>query len=417
MPAVAVTLDPNCLFFAAGEASGDHYAAALYNTLKQRRPDLHAMGLGGAESRAAGIDIVVDLETVSVMGLVEVLAHYGRLKRAMNTLIAALETHRPALLIVIDFQEFNQRLARAARARGIPVLFFVAPQVWAWRPKRAKHFKDVTDHLAVLFDFEVPLFAQYGLPTTHVGHPLRDLIEPEVLKPLEQTGHREVTRHCREILGLDLDSQWIGLLPGSRRSEITRLLPVMLAAAERLLEQHPDGRFILPRAASIDPIWFQAQLDAAQPTAILRDALTIVPGQARRVMAASDVLCITSGTATLEAALIGTPMVITYLTNPLTYWIARHLVHIDRIGLPNIILGRNAVPELIQSNATPAALAAAVQQLIGNSEAAAAQKKAFHEIQHHLGEPGALARLAALAESLMNSVESPALQLENQAET
>lgn len=406
MSAAAAPLDPNCLFFAAGEASGDHYAAAIYRTLKQRHPDLYAMGLGGAESQAAGIELVVDLETVSVMGLVEVLAHYGRLKRAMNTLIAALDTNRPALLIVIDFQEFNQRLAREARARGIPVLFFVAPQVWAWRPKRAKHFKDVADHLAVLFDFEVPLFAQYGLPTTHVGHPLRDLIEPEVLKPLDPAGRHQVARRCREILGLDQDSQWIGLLPGSRRSEITRLLPVMLAAAERLRKQQPDRKFILPRAASIDPIWFQAQLDAAQPTALLRDALTIVPGQARRVMAASDVLCIASGTATLEAALIGTPMVITYRTNPLTYWIARHLVHIERIGLPNIILGRNAVPELIQSEATPAALAAEVEQLLSHSETAQAQTNAFNEIQHHLGAPGALARLAALAESFMDSADN-----------
>jgi lipid-A-disaccharide synthase len=403
MSAAVPLLDPDCLFIAAGEASGDHYAAALFHTLKQRHPQLRALGLGGMESRAAGIDTVVDLQTVSVMGLVEVLAHYGQLKRALNTLIAALETNRPALLVVIDFQEFNQRLARAARARGIPVLFFVAPQVWAWRPKRARRFREVADHLAVLFDFEVPLFAQYGLPTTHVGHPLRDLMEPDVLKSREPQRYAQVTRTNREALGLDPDCRWIGLLPGSRRSEIGRLLPLMLSTATHLLARYPDWKFVLPLASSIDPAWFQEQLHAAQPTASLLAALTIVPGQARRAMAASDVLCIASGTATLEAALIGTPMVISYRTNPLTYWIAKHLVHIERIGLPNIILGRNAVPELIQSDATPEALAAAVCKLVSDTDVAQAQKKALEEIQGHLGRPGALNRLAILAESLMGS--------------
>lgn len=398
----ASALDPNCLFFAAGEASGDHYAAAIFQMLRQRHPELRAMGLGGTESRAAGIDTLIDLETVSVMGLVEVLAHYGRLKQAMNTLIEALDTHRPALVIAIDFQEFNQRLARAARARGIPVLFFVAPQVWAWRPKRARRFREVADHLAVLFDFEVPLFARYGLPTTHVGHPLRDLIKPELLKPSDPHRRETIRTQSQQALGLGPAVQLIGLLPGSRRSEITRLLPLMLGTADRLLNDHPDWHFALPRAGSLDPDWFDAQIESAQPSARLRQALTLVPGDARLVMAGSDLLCIASGTATLEAALIGTPMVITYRTNTLTYWIARHLVHIERIGLPNIILGRTAVTELIQKDANPDALANAITFLSENAPAMKAQTEALEEVRNHLGQPGALRRLADMAESLIH---------------
>ncbi|ANJ66105.1 lipid-A-disaccharide synthase [Halothiobacillus diazotrophicus] len=397
----AAALDPNCLFFAAGEASGDHYAAAIYRMLHERRPELRALGLGGAESRAAGIETCVDLKTVSVMGLVEVLAHYGRLRRAMNALIDALDTHRPALVIAIDFQEFNQRLARAARARGIPVLFFVAPQVWAWRPKRARRFGEVADHLAVLFDFEVPLFARYGLPTTHVGHPLRDLIEPELQRPEDPQSRTVPRNQARQALGLDTTGTLIGLLPGSRRSEIGRLLPLMLATADRLLDRHPDWRFALPRAASLDVDWFAAQIEHAHPSERLRRALSLIDGNARRVMTASDTLCIASGTATLEAALIGTPMVITYRTNPLTYFIARHLVHIERVGLPNIMLGRNAVPELIQGAATADHLSDAVTQITMDSSTRVAQIEDLKTVRQHLGDPGALRKLADLAETLL----------------
>lgn len=397
----AAALDPNCLFFAAGEASGDHYAAAIYRMLQERHPELRALGLGGAESRAAGIDTLVDLKTVSVMGLVEVIAHYGRLRRAMNALIDALETHRPALVIAIDFQEFNQRLARAARARGIPVLFFVAPQVWAWRPKRARRFGEVADHLAVLFDFEVPLFARYGLPTTHVGHPLRDLIEPELLLPEDPQSRTATRNQARQALGLEQTGTLIGLLPGSRRSEISRLLPLMLATADRLLDRHPDWRFVLPRAGSLDADWFAEQVDNANPSERLRSALSLIDGNARHVMAASDTLCIASGTATLEAALIGTPMVITYRTNPLTYFIARHLVHIERVGLPNIILGRNAVPELIQGTASADRLSEAVTQVTMDHGTRQAQIDDLKTVRQHLGEPGALRKLADLAETLL----------------
>ncbi|ACX96060.1 lipid-A-disaccharide synthase [Halothiobacillus neapolitanus] len=385
---------PLRLFFAAGEASGDHYAAELFQRLNRLRPGSVAQGLGGTESRAAGIDTIVDLNTVSVMGLVEVLKQYGQLKQALNTLIDAMIVFKPDILIAIDFQEFNQRLAKAARAHGIKVLFFVAPQVWAWRPKRAAKFSEVADHLAVLFDFEVPLFARYGLPTTHVGHPLRDMIPPESCKTA--TTGDAVQAKARHSLGIAPAAKLIGLLPGSRRSEISRLLSTQLASAQRLLKVHPDLLFALPIADSIDPVWFGQELAKCAISSDLRAKLSLANGHAREVMAASDALIIASGTATLEAALIGTPMVIVYKTHPITYWLAKHLVHIERIGLPNIVLNRNAFPELIQNAASPEAIANEISILMLESESRASQNTALAEIPSHLGEPGALAHLAQL---------------------
>jgi len=398
---------PLRLFFAAGEASGDHYAAELFQRLSTLRPGSVAQGLGGTQSRTAGIDTVVDLNTVSVMGLVEVLRHYGQLKQALNTLIDAMVAFKPDIVIAIDFQEFNQRLAKAARAHGIKVLFFVAPQVWAWRPKRAKKFADVADHLAVLFDFEVPLFTRYGLPTTHVGHPLRDMIPPESCKT--DTTRNLVQAAARQTLEIAPAAKLIGLLPGSRRSEISRLLCTQLATAQRLLKAHPDWLFALPIADSIDPVWFEQELAKCAISPDLRGALTLVNGHAREVMAASDALIIASGTATLEAALIGTPMVIVYKTHPITYWLAKHLVHIERIGLPNIVLNRNAFPELIQNAASPEAITNEINELMLGTESRASQITALAEIPQHLGEPGALAHLAQLVLDLTEETPARAL--------
>ncbi|KTG17301.1 MULTISPECIES: lipid-A-disaccharide synthase [unclassified Guyparkeria] len=374
------------ILIAAGEASGDMYAAELMPRLKERLPGLTAFGLGGAQSRAAGIDTIVDMDQVSVMGLVEVLRHYGQLRAAMTTLVEALDQRRPDLVIVIDFQEFNQRLAKEAKARGIPVLFFVAPQVWAWRPNRAKHFNRYADQLAVLFDFEVPLFARHGLPTTHVGHPLIDLIDREA--PDRST--------ARTALSLGTDETIVGLLPGSRRGEIERLLPVFLETAERLLTTDPDRRFLVPRAGSIDAEWLATQIDAADLSDALRARLTVTDAGARQVMAASDALLVASGTATLEAALIGTPQVIAYRSNALTYALAKRLVRVEHVGLPNVILGHAAVPERIQQEATPTRLAPDLEAILSR-RGARAQKAELGEIRERLGAGGALDRLADLA--------------------
>jgi len=370
------------IMFSAGEASGDHYAAKIFTALKRQYPSVKAFGLGGQASRDAGIRTLVAAEEIAVMGLFEVLLHYPKLKRAMNTLQAALAERRPALLIAIDYQEFNQRLARYARSLGIPVLFFVAPQVWAWRPKRAAKMRDVADQLAVLFPFEVRLFEQVGVPTVHVGHPLVDMID-----------HKRSREQARQALGLPTDQTVVGLLPGSRLGEIHRLLPLMLGAARQLHNRHPDWQFILPIAHT---------LRARDLTPLLKDhrlgkALQLTDGQSHEVMRAANALLVASGTASLEAAIIGTPMVITYRTNWLTYQLARRLINTPYIGLPNIIAQRRVVPELIQHEADVPNLAAHVESLVTDQEQAQMQRKALAAIRQQLGDRGAVENVARLA--------------------
>ncbi|MGC9456792.1 MAG: lipid-A-disaccharide synthase [Halothiobacillaceae bacterium] len=373
------------VMFSAGEASGDRYAAEIWRRMSARRPDLAAFGLGGGRSRAAGIDTLVDADDIAVMGLVEVLRHYPRLRRAMKRLEEALSSRRPALLVCIDYQEFNQRLARRARALGIPVLFFVAPQVWAWRPHRAARMREVADRLAVLFDFEVPLFQAHGVDTVHVGHPLLDLVEPV---------HDQIK--ARERLGLSPDGPVIGILPGSRRSEIRRLLPPMIAAARALRAEHPDCRFLLPRADSLTPADFEPWLNSAPP-----GLLMAVDGQAHDVMRAADVLIMASGTASLEAAIIGSPMVIVYRTHWLTAWLAGRLLRTPHVGLPNIIAGESIVPELLQKDAEPKQMAREVTRLLQDPELARRQREQLLQLHARLGNRGALDRLAEEALSML----------------
>ncbi|MFP4272061.1 MAG: lipid-A-disaccharide synthase [Halothiobacillaceae bacterium] len=376
---------PPTVMFSAGEASGDRYAAEIWLRVSARKPQMTAFGLGGPTSRQAGIETLVDAREIAVMGLVEVLRHYPRLRRAMNTLKSALEERRPALLICIDYQEFNQRLARHARALGIPVLFFVAPQVWAWRPRRAAKMRTVADRLAVLFDFEVPLFDAHGIDTVHVGHPLLDLVDL-------QRGRDA----ARQALDLPLRGTVVGLLPGSRLSEIGRLLPPMLESARLLQASHPDCRFVLPRAAGITSQDLAPFLESSP----IR-SLQVVEGQAHEVMRAADALLVASGTASLEAGIIGTPMVIVYRTHGLTAWLAGRLLETPHVGLPNIIAGQEIVPELLQDQATPERMAGRISSLIDDPELARRQREQLIRLRSRLGDRGALDRLAEQVLSML----------------
>jgi len=373
---------PPWVMFSAGEASGDRYAARIHQRLTQQFPDLQAFGLGGRESRDAGIETLVAAEDIAVMGLIEVLRHYPLLRRSMNRLKAAMAERRPDLLICIDYQEFNQRLARHARSLGIPVLFFVAPQVWAWRPHRAARMCEVADDLAVLFPFEVELFAGYGIRTHHVGHPLVDMID--LTRDQQQ---------ARAALGLNADATVIGLLPGSRRSEIRRLLPVMLAAASALHARHPDWRFVLPIAHTLSDDTLAPWLADAPPDPVLR----LVRNHTHDAIRAADMALVTSGTASLETAVIGTPMVITYKTSWLTYQLAKRMLSTPDIGLPNIVARQRIIPEVIQDQATAPRLAAEIEQLLHNPEQQSLQRQGLLSVREQLGSQGAIDNVARLA--------------------
>jgi lipid-A-disaccharide synthase len=325
---------------------------------------------------AAGVRLVERAERVTVVGGTEALGRLPALWQAFQALRRHLREKRPRVLVLVDFPEFNMRLARTARRLGVPVVYFVAPQVWAWRRGRLRAMARDVSRVLAIFPFEVGVYQEAGVPVEFVGHPVLD-----VLPALDRTTARSGIAAADETL--------VGLLPGSRDAEVRRHLPVLLDVARRILARRPRTRFALPVATTI-PV---ARVEAA----VLGSGfpVEVLPGEAYRVMAASDLLLVASGTATLEAACYGTPMVVLYRLSSLSYGLARVLVRgVSHISLPNIVAGREVVPELIQGRATPAAVAGAALRLLEDEGARAAQRQALLEVRGRLGETGAGLRAA-----------------------
>jgi lipid-A-disaccharide synthase len=360
----------------AGEASGDLHGATLARALVGLSPGLALAGMGGPRMAAAGVDIRHGIDRAAVVGGTEALGRLPDLVRIFRDLVRCLRVERPRAVVLIDFPEFNLRLARRARALGIPVVYFVPPQVWAWRRGRLRPMaRDVSRVLAV-FPFEVALYQEAGVPVEFVGHPLLD-----VLPAFDRGAARRGLAGRRDLL--------VGLLPGSRVAEVRRHLPVLLGAAGRILRQVPRARFVVPRAATV-PVH-----DVAGPAAAAQVSVTVLDGQAHRVMAAADLLLVASGTATLEAACYGTPMVVLYRLSAVSYALARLLVRgVSAISLPNILAGRPIVPELVQRQATAARIAEAAVRLLGDEPGRLAQRAALREVRARLGAPGAGERAA-----------------------
>jgi lipid-A-disaccharide synthase len=331
------------ILFSAGESSGDQHAANMFLELKKHQPDIKGIGMGGAQMARAGIDIRYDSSNIAVIGVVEVIKHYGEIRRALTLMQHLVATERPDLLVCVDYKEFNLKLARYAKKQGIKVLFYVSPQVWAWRPGRAKTYGKAIDMMAVIFPFETAYYDAEKVPVRYVGHPSVDKVHP-----------RHSKAEDRVHFGLDEKKPVAGLLPGSRANEINRMLPVMLAAAEKLQAGLPGIQFILPQADSISDELLEGHLRQS-PVKI-----TVIKNQPYDVIQCCDVVMTTSGTATLEIALLTVPMVITYKLATFTYWLGRWLVNTPFIGLPNIIMGKRIVKELIQHEATADKLAAEV---------------------------------------------------------
>jgi lipid-A-disaccharide synthase len=374
----ASTRDPEAVdvLLVAGEASGDLHGATLARALVTLVPGIVLAGMGGPRMAAAGVRILHGIDRTAVVGGTEVLGRLPALWRIFRSLGRYLAERRPRVLVLIDFPDFNLRLARRARHLGIPVVYFIAPQVWAWRRGRLRTMaRDVTRVLAV-FPFEVGLYREAGVPVEFVGHPLLD-----VLPPLRRDVAREGLARDRQPL--------IGLLPGSRAEEVRRHLSVLLDAGGRIRRRVPEACFALALAPTIPAA------AVAGPVAASRLDVRILPGEAYRLMAAADLLLTASGTATLEAACYGTPMVVLYRLSPLSHALARLLVRgVSAISLPNIIAGRRAVPELIQGQATPARLARAALALLQNDAARAAQRVILRDVRARLGQPGAGERAA-----------------------
>lgn len=373
-----------CVMIVAGEASGDQHGAKLVAEMRRSNPTIFFCGIGGKALASAGVRILVDTAVLTVVGITEVFAKLPVVYRSLALAKKLLQSLNPDLLILIDFPDFNLRVATAARKLGIPVLYYISPQIWAWRRGRVKKIGRLVSHMAVILPFEADFYSAHGIPVTFVGHPLLDRI----------TGDEEEGDTVEDSAERTL----IGLLPGSREVEIKRLLPVMLDAAERMHKQDPRLKFAVSVAPTVERKMMEAMIKGRGRDGSI--SLSEIPverlfGRCRLVVAAS-------GTVTLQAAIAGTPMVIIYKVSPISYWLGRALIRVDHIGLINLIAGRRLVPELIQDQATAESISDQAFDLLVDDERLAQLKQDLLTAGRVLGEAGASRRVAQIALGLMS---------------
>ena len=368
------------IMIVAGEASGDLHGGNLVHAIHRLDPGLSFYGVGGARMKAAGVDLIADAADMAVVGLTEVVFKLAFILRVMHRLKSSLAKEPPDLVILIYYPDFNLPLARTARKLGIKVLYYISPQVWAWRKGRIATIRKSVDRMAVILPFEEQFYRQAGMDVTFVGHPLLD----EVKKKYSRN-------EALKRFGLKDEAITVGLLPGSRRAEVTRLLPEMLRACRILNDKLSPLQFVLPLAGTLDPHLVQD---------ILRQfpvQVNVIRNEIYDADAVSDVAIVASGTATLETALLETPMVVVYKVSAFSYAVGRRVVHVEHISLANLIAGRAVVPELIQDDANPEQIAAEVKELLVHRGRAREMKAALAEIRQKLGSPGASQRTAMIA--------------------
>ena len=380
-----MTNSPYTVLFSAGEASGDQHAAHMFQELQALCPSIKGIGMGSSKMRQAGIDIRFDSASIGVIGVIEVLKHYSEIRKALKLMKQIVAKEKPDLLVCVDYKEFNLKLAQFAKRQGIKVLFYVSPQVWAWRAGRVETYGKAIDMMAVIFPFETAYYQAKNVPVRYVGHPSVDKVKP-------------LRSRDEDLLLFRLDSQRpiVGILPGSRGNEIKRMLPVMLKAAQNLAQRHPNLQFVLPQADSISDEVLQIHLQSC-PLAI-----TVVKQQPYDVIQCCDAIMTTSGTASLEIALLGIPMVIAYRLSPITYWLGTKLVKIPFIGLPNIIAGKSIVKELIQDAVSAESLAAEIECLLDDADYRQACLQGLAQVKTELGEGGGSKNMADLALAMLS---------------
>jgi lipid-A-disaccharide synthase len=377
------------IFISTGEASGEHYGAALIPAVRRLVPDAEFFGLGGQRMEALGFRRIVRSEDVAVMGITEVVLHMPRIYGEYRKLKASIRQNRPDLGILIDFPDVNLSLARHLKRAGVPVLYFVSPQLWAWKKYRIRDVQRYVDRMVVIFPFEEPFYRERNVQATFVGHPLADL-------PLPATDREAFAREN----GLDPSKQWIGLLPGSRAKEIRLNLPKMVKAAQ-VLPRSQSYEFLLPLAPTLTTaqrIEIEAMLPAS-PT------ITTV-GDARAALHHARASVVASGTATVEAALIGNPFIVVYRVSPISYFVARRLVDVPHVAMANLIAGRRAVPELIQGHFTAENVVSHLQPLLDDEVARADMETSLRRISDMLkakGDSGkAIDRVAEIASDMLH---------------
>ncbi|EKD40423.1 MAG: hypothetical protein ACD_75C00057G0015, partial [uncultured bacterium] len=376
------------IMIVTGEASGDLHGANLLRSLQAKIPDLEVCGMGGHELASLGMEILFDAAKVSVVGIFEVFFHLQDIFRAQRILRRRLTSNRPDLLILIDLPDFNLLLAKKAKNLGIPVFYYISPQVWAWRSGRIKTIKNRVDTIGVILPFEEDFYGRHGVNAEYVGHPLLDSVRVTVARK----------EFCAEH-GIAVEAKCIGLLPGSRKREVSSLLPIFLTAA-RLLQNRSSDRlvFLLPQASTItDRDLEEAGLPHFQQELDIR----IIKEDRYNMMAACDAVVAASGTVTLELAILEIPMVICYKLSPLTYRLAKMMIKLDYFCLVNLVAGYEAVPEFLQTEVTPANIADELSALLTAPAKMAKMKKSLREVKEKLGDAGASDKAAAVALQLL----------------
>ncbi len=369
----------------AGEASGELHGANLARELGKLDPAVAVYGVGSKQMCDAGVRMLADASTISVVGITEVLTHIRAIYGVYAKLKKFLREERPDVLVLIDFPDFNIMLGKAARKLGIPIVYYISPQVWVWRKGRIKTIAGLVKAMIVVFPFEVPLYEKEGVDVRFVGHPLTDVV------------HSAYTQaEARRALGLDAGKRTIALLPGSRTGEIANLLPDMLGAARLLQSRFQDLQFVLPVAPTVDARFIRIYVEQGNVP------VHIVEGHVYDVLQASDAAMVTSGTATLETGLMAVPMVIIYRTSALTYFIVTKLVHnLAHVGLVNIVAGRRIVPELIQHEVTPRKIADVISEMLADPARYNQVKEDLLKVREQLGADGASARAASVVMEFM----------------
>lgn len=364
------------LLVSCGEPSGDLYGAELVRHLRSRRPALDVFGLGGDHLAGAGARLHAHVRELAVVGLVEVLRHLPRFRAIFNAVLAEVERNPPDAAVLVDYPDFNLRLARALQRRGVPVVYYVSPQLWAWRGGRMEHIRRSVARMLVIFPFEERLYREAGVPVTFVGHPLVDLVRPEPDRAAFLRAH-----------GLDPARPTLAVLPGSRPRELSHNLPALLGGLRLVAARRPDVQPVLALAPSLE----RAPVDALAGGLRLR----VVAGHTHGVVGTAAAALIASGTATVETALLGTPMVVVYRLSPLTYALGRPFVRVSQFAMVNLIAGRPIVPELIQRDFTPERVAAEALALLDDPARAARMRDDLATVRQALGAPGASERAAA----------------------
>ena len=387
------TENANQILMIAGEVSGDLHASGLLREFLKIQPGFHCFGVGGNRMKAEGFDPLFHVEDVAFLGLSEVVTHLPLIRRMMKTLLRECHRRKPRAVVLIDYPGFNLRFADQLRRepllRDIPILYYISPQVWAWRASRVPKIARLVDRMAVIFDFEVPIYQKAGLKTDFVGHPLLEVTQPTSSKD-----------DFRRRLGVGADDLLLALLPGSRMQEVNRLFPLFLNTYREISRNFPDIKAAVGCSPSLKKSYYENLLSKCDINSAWPFLLS---GETYDLLAHSDVALVASGTATLETAILGTPMVMAYKVAPLTYWVGRHLVKIPNIALVNVVAGNKVVPEFIQQDATPGRIAAELGNILTDDNRRQRMISDLTKVRQKLGRPEASRNVAAILNEMISN--------------